>query len=92
MSEHIVSTGHFQWRNKNKMELLSSVQKALQEQIVQTRPLWVRLTNKELAAKLAKLANLPVDKVYQAITAKSADKELEFAAIIEVLSTIRKKL
>jgi hypothetical protein len=92
MSEHIVSTGHFQWRNRNRMELLSSVQKALQEQIVQTRPLWIRLSEKELAGKLAKLAGLEEDKVYKAITAKSVDRELDFAATIEVFSTIRKKL
>ncbi len=92
MSEHIVSTGHYQWRNKNRNELLASVQKALHEQIVQTRPLWVRLPDKELAEKLAKLAGLEQEKVYQAITSKSVEKELEFAATIEVFSTIRKKL
>jgi 2,4-dienoyl-CoA reductase-like NADH-dependent reductase (Old Yellow Enzyme family) len=92
MSEHIVSTGHFQWRNKNRMELLNSVQKALHEQIVQTRPLWVRLSEKELATKLAKLAGLEEQRVYKAITAKSVDKELDFATTIEVFSTIRKKL
>jgi len=92
MSEHIVSTGHFQWRNKNKLELLSSVQKALYEQIAQTRPLWVRLSEKELAGKLAKLAGLEEAKVYKALTTKSADRELDFAATIEVFSTIRKKL
>jgi hypothetical protein len=92
MSEHIVSTGHFQWRNKNKVELLNSVQKALHEQIVQTRPLWVRLSDKELAAKLAKLAGLDEERVYKAITVKSIEKELDFAATIEVFSIIRKKL
>jgi len=92
MSEHIVSTGHYQWRNKNRNELLNSVQKALHDQIVQTRPLWVRLSNKELAGKLAKLAGLDEEKVYKAISTNSIEKELEFAATIEVFSIIRKKL
>jgi inorganic pyrophosphatase/exopolyphosphatase len=52
----------------------------------------VRLSDKELAEKLAKLAGLEVEKVYKAITSKSVEKELEFAATIEVFSTIRKKL
>lgn len=92
MSEHIVSTGHYQWRSHNRKELLHSVQKALHEQIVQTHPLWVRLSDKERAGKLAKLAGLNEEKVYHAITTTSAERELEFTAIIEVLSKIRKKL
>jgi len=92
MSEHIVSTGHYQWRSRNREELLHSVQKTLHEQIVQTHPLWVRLSDKERAGKLAKLAGLNEEKVYLAITTKSAERELEFTAIIEVLSKIRKKL
>lgn len=92
MSEHIVSTGHFQWRNRNRNELLHSVQKALHEQIVQTRPLWVRLSDKELAGKLAKLAGLNEEKVYTAITSKSVERELEFSSTIEVFSKIRKRL
>lgn len=92
MSEHIVSSGHFQWRNRNRTELLQSVQKALHEQIAQTRPLWVKLSDKELAAKLAKLAVLSEARVYKALTTKSAEKELEFTDIIEVFSIIRKKL
>ena len=92
MSEHIVSTGHYQWRSRNRKELLHSVQKALHEQIVQTHPLWVRLSDKERAGKLAKLAGLNEEKVYLAITTKSAERELEFTAIIEVFSKIRKKL
>lgn len=92
MNEHIVSTGHFQWRNRNRTELLHSVQKALHEQIKQTHPLWVRLSDKELAAKLAKLAVLSEARVYRALTAKVVEKELEFSDIIEVFSVIRKKL
>ena len=92
MSEHIVSTGHYQWRSRNRKELLHSVQKALNEQIMQSHPLWVRLSDKERAAKLAKLAGLNEEKVYLAITTKSAERELEFTGIIEVLSKIRKKL
>lgn len=92
MSEHIVSTGHFQWRNRNRTELLHSVQKALHEQIMQTRPLWVRLSDKELAVKLARLAGLGEAQVYKALTVKSVEKELEFSNIIEVFSIIRKKL
>lgn len=92
MSEHIVSAGHFQWRNRNRSELLQSVQKALYEQIAQTRPLWVKLSDKELAAKLAKVSGLDEDRIYRSITAKSVSKELDFAATIEVFSIIRKKL
>ncbi len=92
MSEHITSTGHYQWRNRNRTELLESVQKALHEQIAQTRPLWVKLTDKELAKKLAKVAGLDQARIYKAITAKRVGKELEFSATIQVLSIIRKKL
>ncbi len=92
MSEHIVSTGHFQWRSRNRNELLHSVQKALHEQIAQTRPLWVRLSDKELPVKLAKLAGLNEAKVYTAITSKSVERELEFTSTIEVFSKIRKRL
>ena len=92
MSEHITSTGHYQWRNHNRTELLASVQKALLEKIAHTRPLWVSLSEKELAKKLAKIAGLDHERIFKAITAKRVAKELEFSAIIEVLSIIRKKL
>jgi len=92
MSEHITSTGHYQWRNHNRTELLESVQKALHEQIAQTRPLWVNLTEKELAKKLAKVTGLDQDRIYKAIIVKRVGKELEFSATIQVLSIIRKRL
>ena len=92
MSEHITSTGHYQWRNHNRTELLESVQKAVHEQIAQTRPLWINLSEKELAKKLAKIAGLDQERILKAITAKRVGKELEFSATIEVLSIIRKKL
>ncbi len=92
MSEHITSTGHYQWRNHNRRELLESVQKAVLEQIAQTRPLWVNLTEKELAKKLAKIVGIESERILKAITAKQVEKELEFTATIEVLSIIRKKL
>ena len=92
MSEHITSSGNYQWRNNNRTELLESVQKALHEQIAQTRPLWVSLSDKKLAIKLAKITNMDRDKILKAISIKQVSKELEFSATIQVLSNIRKKL
>jgi len=92
MSEHITSAGHFQWRNHNRSELLASAQKALHEQIAQLRPLWLKLSEDELAEKLTKISGLDKEHVFRAITTRQVKKELEFTAIIEVLSTIRKKL
>jgi len=92
MNEHITSTGHYQWRNNNRTELLESVQKALHEQIAQTRPLWVNLSDKDLAKKLARISGINRENILKAISIKQIGKELEFLATIKVLSIIRKKL
>jgi hypothetical protein len=92
LREHITSTGFFQWRCHNRSTLFLNAKLALQEQIAQSRPLWTKLGEAELAAKLAKIAGVPTEKILAVLQAGKADKENEFTQYIEILSQIRKKL
>ena len=92
LREHITSSGFYQWRNHNRTELFLSARTALQEQIVQTRPLWAKLDEMKLAGKLGKIAAIPSDQVLSVLQAQQADKEVEFTQFIEILSVIRKRL
>lgn len=92
MREHIESTGHYQWRHHNRGELLASVHKALHDELVHSRPLWAKLPPEELAEKLAKLAKLDKQRVYKAITTRTVERELDFTALLETLSILRKTL
>lgn len=92
LREHISASGLYQWRNRNRTALFLNVKSALAEQIAQTRPLWVQLDDKELAAKLAPVAGIPADRILPVLQSKVADKENEFTQYIEILSLIRKRL
>ena len=92
VGEHIISSGYYYWRNRHRSELLASVQKAIQEQLAHTRPAWLKLSDEDLAEKIAGITHLDKTRILKAITATHVEKELEFTAIIEVLSIIRKKL
>jgi hypothetical protein len=92
LREHISSSGYYQWRNNNRSALFMSAKTALQEQIAQTRPLWIKLGDSELSEKLGKIAGIPADKVLRVLQCASVEKEVEFTQYIEILSLIRKSL
>jgi len=92
LREHITSTGYYHWRNHNQTALFMSAKTALQEQIAQTRPLWIKLNDSELSEKLGKIAGIPADRVLRVLQCASVEKEAEFTQHIEILSLIRKSL
>lgn len=92
LREHITASGLYQWRNQNRTSLFLSVRAALIEQLAQTRPQWTRLSEQELADKLAYIAGVGSERILPVLQAKTADRENEFTQYIEILSIIRKRL
>lgn len=92
LREHITASGLYLWRNQNRTSLFLSVRSALLEQLAQSRPQWARLGDRDLAEKLAQLADIAPERILPVLQAKTADRENEFTQYIEILSTIRKRL
>jgi len=90
--EHIRASGQFLWKNKFSDGLIHETRNALQEQISLRHPNWNRLTDRELAMRLARQSGLSIEDIEFAFSIKQTTKEHEFFQIIQTLERLRKSI
>jgi hypothetical protein len=90
--EHVRAAGNFAWRNRATADLIASSTAAIMRESEFRHPGIGRLSLENQAQRIARLTDMPVEVVFDALGNQHVQKHRDFTRLMKTLQQIRKGL